>query len=171
MPDKQHLLATLRAEYERWLALLAGLDEVQLATRALPAGLSIKDQIGHLHAWQQISIARLEAVVGDRAPTMPAWLGDLAPDAHENLERINAWIHVHYRDQAWADIYAAWQWGFQRFITLAAAIPEADLFDANRYTWLGGYAPADVLQGSYAHHDEHYEPLPDLLSQLGWIEA
>ncbi len=171
MPDKQHLLATLRAEYERWLALLAGLDEVQLATRALPAGLSIKDQIGHLHAWQQISIARLEAVVGDRAPTMPAWLGDLAPDAHENLARINAWIHVHYRDQAWADIYAAWQWGFQRFITLAAAIPEADLFDANSYTWLGGYAPADVLQGSYAHHDEHYEPLPDLLGQLGWIEA
>ena len=171
MPDKQHLLATLRAEFDRWQALLTSLNEDQLGTRALPAGLSIKDQIGHLHAWQQISIARIEAVVDDREPAMPAWLGDLEPDAHDNLERINSWIHVHYRDQIWADVYAAWRWGFQRFLTLAAAIPEADLFDANRYTWLGGYAPADVLQGSYEHHDEHYEPLPDLLRRLGWIEA
>ena len=171
MPDKQKLLAALRAESERWQALLASLDEEQLTTRALPAGLSIKDQIGHLHAWQQISIARLEAVVDDREPAMPAWLGDLEPDAHDNLERINAWIHVHYRNQAWTDVYGAWRWGFQRFLTLAAAIPEADLFDANRYTWLGGYAPADVLQGSYEHHAEHYEPLPDLLRQLGWIEG
>ena len=62
MPDKQHLLATLRTESERWQALLASLDEEQITTRTLPAGLSIKDQIGHLHAWQQISIARLEAV-------------------------------------------------------------------------------------------------------------
>jgi hypothetical protein len=171
MPDKQHLLATLRAEFERWQALLAGLNEEQITTRALPAGLSIKDQIGHLHAWQQISIARLEAVVDEEEPTMPVWLGDLAPDAHENLERINTWIHVHYRDQAWPDVYGVWRWGFQRFLTLAAAIPEADLFDANRYTWLGGYAPADVLQGSYEHHVEHYEPLPGLLRQLGWIEG
>jgi len=28
-----------------------------------------------------------------------------------------------------------------------------------------------VLQGSYEHHDEHYEPLPGLLRQFGWIEA
>ncbi len=171
MPDKQHLLTTLRAESERWQALLAGLNEEQLAARALPAGLSVKDLIGHLHAWQQISIARLAAVVDDRTPAMPSWLGDLAPDAHENLERINAWIHVHYRDQAWADVYAAWEWGFQRFLTLAAAIPEADLFDAQRYPWLGGYAPADVLGGSSEHHAEHYAPLPDLLRDLGWIES
>lgn len=171
MPDKQHLLAMLRTEYERWQTLLAGLNEEQLGNRVLPAGLSIKDQIGHLHAWQQISIARLEAVVEEREPIMPAWLGDLAPDAHENLERINAWIHVHYRDEPWADVYAAWQSGFQRFLLLAAAIPEADLFDTGRYRWLGGYAPADVLQGSDEHHDEHYVPLPGLLRQFGWIEA
>ena len=30
MPDKQHLLAALRAESERWQALLASLDEEQL---------------------------------------------------------------------------------------------------------------------------------------------
>lgn len=170
MPDKQNLLVTLRAEYERWQALLTSLSEEQLKTRALPAGLSIKDLIGHLHAWQQISIARLEAVLDHRAPTMPAWLGDLAPDAEENLERINAWIHAHYRDQAWADVYAAWQRGFQHFLTLAAAIPEAEMFDATRFRWLGGYAPADVLGGSYEHHDEHYAPLPELLRDLGWVK-
>ena len=38
MTDKEQLLTTLRAEYERWQALLASLDEEQLTSRTLPAG-------------------------------------------------------------------------------------------------------------------------------------
>ena len=160
MPDKEQLLADLRAEYERWQALLAGLDETQINSRTLPAELSIKDVVAHLHAWQQISLARLEAVVAGRGPTYPAWLGGRAPDAEENLEWINATIHAAYRDASWPSVRATWQTGFLRLLELAAAIPERELFDAQRYPWLDGYAPAGVLEGTYDHHHvEHYQPL------------
>jgi hypothetical protein len=164
LPDKQQLLGTLRAEYDRWQALLAGLEEIQLAARTLPADLSVKDVVGHLHAWQQVSIARLAAVLENREPVYPAWLEGREPDAEENLEWINARIHATYRDDPWHTVHAAWQAGFLRLLELASAIPERDLFDARRYGWLAGSAPADVLLGTHEHHVEHYEPLP---GQLG----
>lgn len=168
MPDKKQLLATLRAEYERWQGLLASLDDTQLTSRTLPAGLSIKDVVGHLHAWQQISLARLEAAGADREPVFPAWLNDLEPDAEENLEQINAAIHATWRDQPWPLVYGAWRTGFLRLLDLGAGIPESDLFDTRRYAWLDGYSLADVLQGSYEHHrEEHYEPLMAWLREHG----
>jgi hypothetical protein len=145
MPDKELLLTTLRAEYGRWQALLAGFDEAQLTSRTLPAGLSIKDAIGHLHAWQQISIARMEAAAAGREPALPAWLGGLEPDEEENLEQINAAIHAAWRDQPWPLVYGAWSTGFQRLLDLGEAAPEGDLFDSQRYAWLGGRSLADVL--------------------------
>lgn len=166
MPDKQQLLSRLRGEYERWQTLLAGLDEAQLSARTLPAGLSIKDVVAHLHAWQEISIARMQAAGAGREPVLPAWTGGLDPDAEQNLEQINAAIHAAYRDQPWPAVYAAWRTGYLRFLDLAAAMPEADLCAAQRYAWLGGHSLADVLQGSYEHHhEEHYGPLAAWLQQ------
>lgn len=159
MPDKQQLLAALRAEYARWQALLDGLSAAQ-AAGPLPDGLSVKDVIGHLHAWQQISVARLEAAREDREPVYPAWLGGLEPDLEENLERINATIHAMYAAEPWPVVHELWLADFGRLLDLAAAIPENGLFDTERYPWLRGYALADVLQGTYEHHhDDHYPSL------------
>jgi hypothetical protein len=170
MLDKQQTLSELRAEYDRWQSLLAMLGEDHLTSRHLPADLSIKDIVGHLHAWQQISIARLEAVLTDSEPVLPSWLGGLEPDAEENLEHINATIHAAYREQPWAAVHAAWQSGFLRTLDLAAAISEDDLFNTRRFAWLGGYAPAAVLHGSYDHHhEEHYKPLVTWLRGQGWL--
>jgi hypothetical protein len=168
MPDKEQLLAMLRAEYERWQTLLGSLDETQITSRTLPADLSIKDVVGHLHAWQQISLARLDAAIAGREPVLPSWLGGLEPDAEENLEQINAAIHAAWRDQPWPLVYGAWRTGFLRLLDLGAAIPESDLFDTRRYAWLDGYALADVLHGSYDHHhEEHYKPLAAWLRENG----
>jgi hypothetical protein len=170
MPDKQQLLSDLRSEYDRWQALLAKLEEDQITIRRLPAALSIKDVVGHLHAWQQISITRLEAAHADREPIFPVWLGGLEPDADENLEHINATIHAAYLDRPWSTVHSAWQSGFLRTLELAAALPESDMFDSSRYSWLGGYTVADVLVGSYTHHqEEHYEPLVTWLRDHAWL--
>jgi hypothetical protein len=39
------------------------------------------------------------------------------------------------------------------------SIARMDLMDSSRYSWLAGYSLADVLLGSYDHHQEHYEAL------------
>lgn len=171
MPNKQQLLDDLHAEYERWQALLVRLDETQITSSTQSDGHSVKDVIGHLHAWQQISVARLQAVLEEREPVYPAWLGGREPDAEENLEWINATIHAMFEAEPWPVMDEKWGAGYARLLDLAAAIPQADLLDAQRYVWLGGYAPAAVLEGTYEHHDEHYTPLLAALRELGWVDG
>jgi hypothetical protein len=165
MNEKAQILATLRAELERWEGLLAGLSEAQRTAPHRPDGQSAKDVLGHLRAWQQVTLARLEAAAGEREPIMPDWVGGHDPDAEEHLEAYNAAIYETYRDQPWAAVHQAWNDGFRRLLALGEAIPEQELLDSRRYAWLNGYALIDVLKGSYEHHHfEHLEPLETWLA-------
>jgi hypothetical protein len=168
MNDKQHILTMCRDEFNRWEELVAGMSEEQITTPQLPSNLSIKDVVAHLGAWQQISIARLQAAQLNREPEFPKWLAGLNPDLEDNLERINAGIHETYRAQPWSNVHRDWREGFLRFLTLAEAIPEKNLFEVGRYPWLEANALSAVLLGSYAHHhEEHLEPLLAWLRQHG----
>jgi hypothetical protein len=165
MNDKQTLLTALHELFGRWEAVLAGLTEAELTAPYLPAALSVRDVIGHLRAWQQISIARLEAALLNHAPELPGWLAGLPPDEEAYLDQHNARIYQIYHDQAWASVHVVWQAGFQHFLALAAALPEETLFETGRYAWLDGYPLAAVLEGSFEHHQEHLEELLEYLRQ------
>jgi hypothetical protein len=164
MYSKAQLLTMLREEFDRWEVLLAGLSEDQITSRQLPADLSIKDVVGHLRMWEQVSIARLQAALDNMEPDYAGWPeGD--PDT-QDLEKVNAWIHDTNRDQPWATVHAAWRAGFQHFLDLAEAVPEQDLLEVGKYHWLEDYALGEVLLSSLRHHhEEHYEPLTAWLRQ------
>ena len=159
MSDKQSILTALREEFNRWEALLASLSEAQITAPQLPENWSIKDVIAHLRAWQQRSIARLEAALLGRAPEYPAWPAQFDPEAEGEPHDLNAWLYATYRDQPWPSVHRDWREGYLRFLELAEAIPEEDLLDSGKYTWLEGYSLLAVLQGSYEHHREHAEYL------------
>ena len=172
MNDKKQLLTTLREEFNRWEELLAGLSEEQITAPNLSANLSIKDVIGHLRAWQQRSIARMEAALHDRAPEFPRWPAELHPDTEADLERVNAWIHETYRAQPWSSVHRDWREGFVRFLELGEAVPEKDLLEAGRYPWLEGQPLSLVLTASYEHHhEEHLVPLLAWLSEHGHTQT
>ena len=159
MNEKQGILIALREEFNRWEALLASLSEEQITAPQLPDNWSIKDVIAHLRAWQQRSIARLEAALLNRAPEYPVWPAQFDPEAEDQPHELNAWLYATYRDQPWSSVHRDWREGFLHFLELAEAIPEKDLLDAGRYAWLEGYALFAVLQGSYEHHREHADDL------------
>lgn len=164
MNDKQQILTTLREEFNRWEELLASLSEEQIMLRQLPSNLSIKDVIAHLRGWQQRSIARLEAALLNKDPEFPGWPAELDPDSEDDLDQINGWIYETYRDQPWSSVHRDWRAGFLRFLELGEAIPEEDLLEAGRYSWMQAYPLSATLQGSYEHHhEEHLEPL------LAWL--
>jgi hypothetical protein len=166
MNDKQQMLTNLKAEFDHWEELLAGLSEDRITAPQLPADLSIKDVIGHLRAWQQVSIARVEAAYQSHEPLMPDWLASSDPEQEENLEQYNARIYETYHPQPWPQVYHAWKEGFLRFLQLGQATSENDLMDTEKYPWLKGYALIDVLKGSYEHHHiEHFEPIQAWLRQ------
>lgn len=160
MNDKQHMMARLKGEFNRWEELPAGLSEERITAPHLPANQSIKDVIAHLRAWQQVSIARLEAAVLNREPEFPAWLAGLDPESEDNRDNYNDRIYQAYRDQPWSSVHQVWREGFLRFLELAESISEKDLLDVGRYPWLKEYPRFAVLQGSYEHHHvDHLEPL------------
>jgi hypothetical protein len=166
MNDKQQVLTTLRAGFDRWEALLASLSEPQISAPLLTDGWSIKDVIAHLRAWQQRSIARLEAALLDREPEFPAWPAQFEPETEGQPHDLNAWLYAACRDQPWSSVHHDWRAGFLRLLELGAAIPEADLLDTEKYPWLEGYSLAFILQASYEHHLEHEEFLEPQLARL-----
>ena len=74
MSMKDHILAALREQLERWEKLLASMSEEQITEPHFEFDWSIKDVLAHLWAWQQISVARMEAGGLDREPRYPEWL-------------------------------------------------------------------------------------------------
>jgi hypothetical protein len=154
--SKHELIAELRAVFTGWDDLLAGMGEPEVAARSQPGPWSVSDMIAHLKAWQQVSIARLEAALRDAEPEFPAWLGGADPFyAEEHVDDFNARIGEIHRGQSWPNLVREWREGFLRLLELA----EAMLFDRERYPWLAGYGLSAVLEGTCDHHREHLEQL------------
>jgi hypothetical protein len=158
--DRQELRARTRAAFDRWEKLLAGESEEGIMARRLAGSRSIKDLIAHLRAWQQISIARLEAAVLDTTPAFPAWLAGSDPfTAEDHADDFNARIHQLTQSQPWSVVHREWREGYLHLLDLAEAIPEEEMFDAERYPWLDGHALSAVLEGTCEHHREHLADL------------
>jgi hypothetical protein len=164
MSMKSHLLAALREEFDRWEELLGGMTEAQITVPNPTRGWSVKDDLAHLWAWQQRSIARLEAARLGGEPVFPSWPATVDPDTEDATDTINTWIYETNREAPWATVHQRWRDGYLRFLEGAEAVAERDLLDASRYPWLEGHALAAVLLGSYDHHQEHLETL---LARLG----
>jgi hypothetical protein len=167
MDMKGHILAALREVSDRWEDLLSGLSEEQITTPPLPSELSIKDEIAHLWAWQQRSVARTEAARLEREPRYPDWPVEPDREAEDVTDKVNAWIYATHRDRPWPEVHADWREGFLRFLESAQAVSERDLLDRSRYPWLDGHALAAYLLSSYDHHQEHYEKTLARLHQRG----
>jgi hypothetical protein len=159
MNDTQAILAAQRQEFSRWEDMLAGINEETAAVFHPSAGMSIKDVVAHLMAWQQLSIARLEAARLNREPALPDWLAGEDPESEEHIDQFNATIQATYAPRPWAAVHQAWRDGYRRLVALAEETPPDDLMAAGKYPWLNGNALLDVVLGSLEHHVEHAEAL------------
>lgn len=168
MSMKEHILDALREQIEAWEALIASLEQDQLSQPLGESDLSVKDTLAHLHAWQERSVARLEAGLQDRPPEYPAWVPDIEPDDVEVTDKINAWLYDTYHDFPWEDVYRHWLEGYLRVVELGEDLSERDLLDGSRYPWLSGFNLADTLLATYDHHQEHYDYVTRDLQ--GWQE-
>jgi hypothetical protein len=164
MNMKEHLLAALKEQLNNWEELLDHLSNNQINILLVPSDWSVKDVLSHLRAWQQRSIARLEAAIFDREPIFPNWLPELDPDLEVNTDQINAWIYETDRDESWVTVRQNWKDGFSRLLELGESISERDMMDESKYTWMETRPLALILIGTYDHHQEHLDKL------LAWLK-
>src|SRR5690349_11875776 len=111
MNMKDHILAALREQFEAWDELLANLSVAEINTPQFDLDWSIKDVMAHLWAWQQISLARMEAGSGNTNPAYPAWILSLGAGWEEDSNRVNALTHETSHDKPWPEIYQNWREG------------------------------------------------------------
>ncbi len=159
MNMKDHILAALREEFEKWEGLLLSLSEKQILSPNFDLNWSVKDVTAHLWAWQQISIARLEAGLQDQKPQFPEWIVESVENWEEDADQVNAVTFETQHNKPWPEVYQNWKSGFLRLLELGSSISERDLLDGDRYPWLNGYSLAFILIASYDHHQEHLEKL------------
>src|SRR5512138_1712758 len=132
MNMKEHILAALREQFESWNDLLSNLSEEQITAPRFDLDWSIKDVIAHLWAWQQISIARMEAGALGRDPKYPQWIVSLE-NWEENADRLNALTFERNHAKSWPEIYQIWKNGFLHLLEEGNNISERDLLDSDRY--------------------------------------
>lgn len=161
MNMKEHILTALREQFEHWEELLTKLSEEEITAPQFDFGWSIKDVMAHLGAWQQISIARMEAGVHNSEPEYPGWIRSIGESWEEDANRVNALTFERNHKKSWSEVYQDWRNGFLQLLELGNEISERDLLDGERYPWLNGYSLALILVASYDHHQEHFEKLQD----------
>jgi hypothetical protein len=159
MNMRDHMLSALSEQLNGWEDLLVGISPAQISSPLLPSSWSVKDVLAHLMAWQQRSIARLEAAREDREPVFPRWGSETEPEGGGNTQLANEWIYQAYRGFPWLQVHQDWRAGYLRLLALCEEFPEIVLLDGDRYPWMNGYSLADVLLGTYEHHLEHYQKL------------
>lgn len=156
LAGKDEVLDALQKSFTGWQARLNGMTEAEVCALPASGGWCLKDVIGHLNAWQERSIVRLEAALAGTKPVSPDWMDGL-PEEEDFLELFNQRIYERSAAESWETVYARWQTDFARFLQLAALVPEPDLLAQGKYPWLEGYPLMAVLLGSLDHHNEHAE--------------
>jgi hypothetical protein len=164
METQQQILTELSKIFSAWQELLANLSEEQITEPFRPSTWTVKDVISHLWAWLQASVARMAAALQGGGPVYPQWWQACGANPEENVNRTHAWIYQENRERTWSAVYTDWKDQFQQYIELTATIPEKDLLEQAKYTWMGGYSLAASCQGSFEHHQEHYDTL------LAWLK-
>lgn len=155
--DKRALIVMHESEFAAWEKLLASLSTEQITSLLLPNGLSVQDTVAHLGAWQERTIAQLEAALHGHAPHFPQWPVALgAEESSDAVDRANAWILATHRHRPWTDVYQGWRKDFLHFLELIRAIPEADLRPDGKLAWMAEYELLDNHTDLFDyHHAEH----------------
>jgi len=163
MNMKDHILLAMRELFERWEESLSLLKEEQVTQKLGDSDWTIKDAVVHLWAWQQRTLARVEAAVENREPIMPAW-ASTADFNQVDVDVINARIYDSNRNKSWDEVHKNWKEGFQNILEAASKVGERDMLDVERFAWLKDYSLAHILISSYDHHLEHNPMLEEALS-------
>ncbi len=159
---KAALLKTMRAERERWDALLGSINPPRRIQAGAEGTWSVKDVIAHIAAYERELAESLERI----ARSQPA---GRSPTRLLPMEERNARWYEADRGRSFAEVEAAAQQVFARLLRAIDAFSEDDL---RNQTGFGDVVvdeePWKAFAGeSYEHYDEHrpsieaWRALPD----------
>jgi hypothetical protein len=136
---KDDLLRSLATERDWWRAVLdlASKDVDVTGDEEIDGSWTLKTLLGHITAWRDLTISRLEtAERGSGTPT-PPWPSRMPDETEEDVDAINAWFVE--QSQA-ASFEPAVERLFGQIDTLEALVrrmPDEDLFTKGNFSRFG----------------------------------
>ena len=154
MATKQQLLTRVRQERAAWEALVHEVGEDRMAQPGSLGDWTFKDTVAHLTAWAQYDqIHKLEAARrGETITSVPGTTG-------WDVEQINLWIYSTHRYETLQAILQQSRDLWDRMEELIDALPEQDLTELGRFTWMEGLALGMVVSDFMGHFHDDHEPL------------
>jgi len=132
MRSKAEQLAVLRADQQFWRDLAAEVGPERYAEPGPMGEWSFGDLAGHLLAWRNRTIARLEAAGrGEPEPVAP-WPPQMVDD-----DAINDWIRMEDAGRSPEGLVGAYERSYDRLAAAIDALPEQQLTDPDAFDWLG----------------------------------
>lgn len=150
--DKPTLLRAMRETHDALAAAAADLDDAALLAEApgMP-GWTRKDVLAHIEWWSDHSARVVEALVAGREP-YPRTGEPFDIDAH------NARVLADSRARPIHDVRRGEADAFRRVVAAVEAASEPDLFDADRFAWLGGEPLAETVAADTSEHFPEHLP-------------
>jgi hypothetical protein len=100
--EKATLLEKVQRAYEQLNTLLAPLSEEQKTTPGVNGSWSVKDNLAHITAWQDLLPARIQSWITGHSPA------EFLPE-FETEDEVNEYIYQQNKDRPLAEVEAAFK--------------------------------------------------------------
>jgi len=165
--NKAGFLDTMRAERERWEALLAEVGELRMERPGVAGDWSVRDIIAHVTAYERGLVEWLEAASRGESVGFPVL-------DHPDVDYRNAAILRESEDRSLEDILLESQRVFERLLQMVQALSETELIDPHRTEWYVKPRWKEarplwkcIADDSYGHYHQHIPDIRAWLSQAG----
>ena len=117
---KATLLETVQNAYEHLNTLLASLSEEQKTTPGVNSSWSVKDNVAHITAYQDLLPARIQSLIAGKPPA--EFLLEFQTE-----DEVNEYLYQQNKDRPLAEVEAAFHGSYQRVFVTVESLSEEEL--------------------------------------------
>lgn len=159
MKTREDLVNDIKREHAVWRALVTEVGEDRMEQPGPMGDWTFKDLTAHLEFWNERTIAQV------RGSAPPAWPAALGTEGEiEDWDEINAWIYEQHRDRPLADVLAAMDRQYERFVEMIEQLPDETLLTPGHFDWMGDRA---LVEAQFFGH-LHEEHMPSIRA---WLDS
>ncbi|WP_141727905.1 ClbS/DfsB family four-helix bundle protein [Thermogemmatispora onikobensis] len=145
--EKAQLLRAMQRCSHEWNTLLATLRSEELLLPGVAGTWSVKDVLGHLSAWMELTLANIAAAREGQAPVLI-----FETMSEEELEALNQRLYHQKRvqtlEEAQANFHATWH----RLYEETAALDDNLLIETERLSHWQGKSLGELIYGEACEH-------------------
>jgi len=148
--EKATLLEKVQSAYEQLNTLLASLSEEQKTTPGVNSSWSVKDNLAHITAWQDLLPARIQSWIAGKPPA------EFLPE-FKTEDEVNEYLYQQHKDRPLPEVEAAFQSSYRRALAAVESVSEEALNtpvkskNESRSAPLWRYINGEICE----HYEEH----------------